>query len=98
MSNLTLHLAISSTSLTIDTTLTTKTISSENDYAYIVVGLPGTANQNQLFQLQINLTSSVSYVQSSYESVNNVTIRVGDRNLLIGNPEGKQPLLMKLSK
>lgn len=80
-----------------DSTLTTKNITKYSDKVFIVMRLNGNANTGDIFQIKPTLSSSDPIVQNSFKDLSNFTVRVANRNLLIGNPEGKQPLLLSLN-
>ena len=94
MNPITISSTINSSYIFTDTTLSTSTINFSTDMAYLVLRHAYTdATIGQTFQLEIQLSSSDSVTQAAYESIPPVLIHVIDGSDLIGNPEGKQPVV-----
>lgn len=94
MQSMTVTTAVNSPYIAADTSLSTKTIDMASDVMYIVLShhsISGTVGQS--FQLQVSLTSANSIVNNAYMPIPNITIKVVDSSLLIGNPEAKQPIV-----
>ena len=73
--------------------LTTQTITSSTELAYIILTHPQniTSTLNNDYTLSISFTSSDATVQSAYNPIPAVTIHVISPDSVVGNPEGKQP-------
>lgn len=95
---MTVSSVVNSAYISADTSLSTKTIDMASDVLYVVLShqlISGTVGQS--FQLQVFLTSANTIVNNAYLPIPNITIKVVDSSLLIGNPEAKQPIVNSIS-
>lgn len=87
MDTLAVELVVNSPYMVADSALSTDFVYPSSDMIYVVVSHSiATVTVGQTYQLQILLKSNNSVVQNAYNAIKNVTIRIADRNLLIGNP------------
>lgn len=87
MDTMAVELALNSPFMAADSALSTDIVYPTTDMIYVVVShTVTTVTVGQTYQLQIMLKSNNTVVQNAYNAIKNVTIRIADRNLLIGNP------------
>ncbi len=87
MDLMTISTSINTPFISSDPQLSTKTITSTSEIIYIVLNHQAvTTTIGQSFQLKITLNSTNPTVQNSYNIIPNVTIKVVDKSVLIGNP------------
>lgn len=87
MQSMNVSTAVNSPYISADTSLSTKIIDMSSDVIYIVLNhqlVSGTVGLS--YQLQVFLNSANTVVNNAYLSIPNITIKVMDSALLIGNP------------
>jgi hypothetical protein len=99
MAPMTVSALINNLYISKEPSLSTKVINSTSTAIFIVLyySLSPINTAGQSYQLQIILNSTDLNVQNAYNAIPNITINVINATQLIGNPEGKDPILNSLT-
>lgn len=98
VSPLTVTAFLNTTYIEVEQTLTTQTVDTFTDMIYVVLRHSYTNTTiRQTFSLQIEVSSADALTNDAYLDIAPVLIHVVNSSILVGNPEGKQPVINSLT-